>query len=158
MVEEPTAAECQRIYGEHGEYRKALKEKTHSDPRTKLPTRYHDFLDVSDRRTANTLPSLCGNAIDHKIDIEADPLTGREATVPWGPLYPMTRDELLVLCKTLTELLDKGFIRVSISAVGGPVPFVKKPGGGLRFCVDYRALNNISKKDCYALLLINETL
>ena len=32
-----------------------------------------------------------------------------------------------------------------------PVLFVKKPGGGLCFCVDYRALNNIIVKDRYLL-------
>ena len=70
----------------------------------------------------------------------------------------MSRDELLVLRKTLTELLDKGFIRVSTSLAGAPVLFVHKPGGGLRFCVDYRALNRLTIKDRYPLPLIRETL
>ncbi|KAI0992309.1 hypothetical protein K3495_g15877, partial [Podosphaera aphanis] len=70
----------------------------------------------------------------------------------------MSRDELLVLRKTLTELLDKGFIRVSNSPAAAPVLFVKKPGGGLRFCVDYRGLNRITRKDRYPLPLIYETL
>jgi RNase H-like domain found in reverse transcriptase/Reverse transcriptase (RNA-dependent DNA polymerase)/Integrase zinc binding domain len=74
------------------------------------------------------------------------------------PLYSMSRDELLVLRKTLTELLDQGFIRASHSAAAAPVIFVKKPGGGLRFCVDYRGLNAITLKDRYPLPLINETL
>ena len=38
----------------------------------------------------------------------------------------MTRDELLVLRKTLNELLNKGFIRASNSLAGAPVLFVKK--------------------------------
>jgi hypothetical protein len=38
------------------------------------------------------------------------------------------------------------------------VIFAKKPGGGLRFCVDYQALNAITQKDQYLLLLIRETL
>lgn len=70
----------------------------------------------------------------------------------------MSRDELLVLRKTLTELLEKEFIWVSNSPAAAPVLLVKKPGGGLRFCVDYRALNALTKKDRYPLPLINETL
>ena len=69
----------------------------------------------------------------------------------------MTRDELLVLWKTLNELLDKGFIRTSNSLIGAPVLFIKKEGG-LRFCVDYRGLNNITRKNRYPLPLIKETL
>ena len=53
----------------------------------------------------------------------------------------MSREELLVLRKTLTELLDKGFIRVSNSLAVVLVLFVKKLGNGLRFYVDYRNLN-----------------
>ena len=69
----------------------------------------------------------------------------------------MTRDKLLVLRKTLNELLDKGFICASNSLVGAPVLFVKKKGG-LRFCVDYRGLNDITRKNRYPLPLIKETL
>jgi hypothetical protein len=49
----------------------------------------------------------------------------------------MGQEELLVLRKTLTELLDKDFIRASNSPAAAPVLIVKKPGGGIRFCVDY---------------------
>ena len=69
----------------------------------------------------------------------------------------MIRDELLVLRKILNELLDKGFIRANSSLVRAPVLFVKKEGG-LRFCVDYRGLNDITRKDRYPLPLIKETL
>ena len=69
----------------------------------------------------------------------------------------MTRDKLLVLQKTLNELLDKGFIRTNNSLVGAPVLFIKKEGG-LRFCMDYRGLNDITRKDRYLLPLIKETL
>jgi len=77
---------------------------------------------------------------------------------PFGPLYPMSRNELTVLKEWLEENLRKGFIRPSSSPAASPVLFVKKPGGGLRFCVDYRALNNISAKDRYPLPLIKESL
>ena len=70
----------------------------------------------------------------------------------------MSQNELLVLRNTLNGLLDKGFIRVSQSSAAAPVLFVKKPGGGLRFCVDYHGLNKITRKDHYPLPLIQETL
>lgn len=130
---------------------KALKTKTYSDPRGKLPSHYQEYLDVFDRKESDRLPPHRGPGVDHQIEL--DP--GAEA--PWGPLYNMSRDELLVLRKSLTELLDKGFIRVSNSPAAAPVLFAKKPGGGLRFCVDYRGLNRISRKDRYPLPRINET-
>ena len=68
------------------------------------------------------------------------------------------KDQLLLLHKTLTELLDNGFIQVSNSLVAAPIIFVKKPGGELRFCVDYRRLNEISRKDSYPIPRIDETL
>jgi hypothetical protein len=137
---------------------KALKPKTITDPRTKLPDRYHEFLEVFDRKKADTLPPLRGSGIDHKIELEEKDEDGKKIEPPWGPLYNMSREELLVLRKTLTEHLGKGFIRVSNSPAAAPVLFVKKPGGGLRFCCDYRALNKVTKKDRYPLPLIHETL
>jgi hypothetical protein len=44
---------------------------------------------------------------DHAIPLEKDE-QGRKRDVPWGPLYGMSREKLLILKKTLTNLLDKG--------------------------------------------------
>ena len=90
--------------------------------------------------------------MDHAIELDNGKVP------PAMPLYFMSREALLVLRKTLTEYLDKGFIHASSSPAGAPVIFVKKPGGGLRFCVDYRGLNEITRRDRYPLPLINETL
>lgn len=137
---------------------KALSAKKHSNPAEKLPKHYQEYIDVFNREATEELPPLRGPGIDHSIEIDKDPSTGKEAGIPWGPLYSMSRDELLVLRKTLTDLLEKGFVRVSNSPAAAPVLFVKKPGGGLRFCVDYRALNKVTRRDRYPLPLINETL
>ena len=45
-----------------------------------------------------------------------------------------------------------------ISPKVSPVLFVRKPGGGFRFCVDYKAFNFITVKNRYPLPLIQETL
>ena len=63
-----------------------------------------------------------------------------------------------VVKKYIDEHLGKGFIRPSSSSAAVPVLLVRKPGGGLRFCVDYRALNSITIKNPYPIPLINETL
>ena len=70
----------------------------------------------------------------------------------------MSRDELLILRKTLIDLLDKGFIRVSNSLIITPVLFIKKLKRGLRFYIDYKRLNRVIKKDRYSLPFIYETL
>ena len=70
----------------------------------------------------------------------------------------MSRDELEVLKKYLIENLNKSFIQASSSSATALVLFVKKLGGRLCFCVDYRALNTITIKNCYPLPLIQEML
>jgi len=70
----------------------------------------------------------------------------------------MMREKLLVLCKTLTELLNKQFIQVNNSFAAVSVLFVQKSEDELQFCVNYCSLNWITQKNCYSLLLIYETL
>ena len=70
----------------------------------------------------------------------------------------MTREELIALREWLKDNLAKGFIRPSSSPAASPLLFVKKPGGKLRLCMDYRALNSITIKNRYPIPLVSETL
>lgn len=138
---------------------KALQEKervTPEDIQRALPRELQHHQDAFAEDEDGELPPHRGGK-DHSIELLRDD-QGRDLEVPWGPLYGMSREELLVLRKTLTDLLGKGWIRASSSPGGAPVLFVRKPGGGLRFCVDYRALNKITRSDRYPLPLIRETL
>ena len=56
----------------------------------------------------------------------------------------------------LQELLEKGFIRPSVSSWGAPVLFVKKKDGTLRLCIDYRQLNKLTVKNKYPLPIIDD--
>ena len=49
--------------------------------------------------------------------------------------------------KYIDKHLGKDFIRPSLSAVAAPVLLVRKLGGRLRFCVNHRALNEITVKN-----------
>ena len=135
---------------------KALARKKYVDPASKLPKVLLKHLELFNEVAADKLPPH-RDGVDHKVNLLKDE-KGHELAVPWGPLYNMSREELLVLRKTLSDYLSKGFIRASSSPAGAPVLFARKPGGGLRFCVDYRALNARSQHDRYPLPLIHETL
>ena len=56
----------------------------------------------------------------------------------------------------LKDLLDKVFIRPSISPWGAPVLFVKKKDGSLRLCIDYHQLNKVTIKNKYPLPRIDD--
>ena len=133
---------------------KALIRKEYRDPAQYAPDWLMPVINAFNRQDAKTLPPH-KKGIDHEINF----VEGKtNDDVPAMPLYQMSMDQLLVLRKILTELLDNDFIRVNNSPVTTPVIFVKKPGGGLRFCVDYRRLNEISRKDSYLIPRIDETL
>nr|GFB91759.1 putative reverse transcriptase domain-containing protein [Tanacetum cinerariifolium] len=69
--------------------------------------------------------------------------------------YRMAPIELKELKDQLQELLERGFIRLSVSPWGAPVLFVKKKDGSMRLCIDYRELNKITIRNRYPLLRID---
>ncbi|KAJ9675457.1 hypothetical protein PVL29_024401 [Vitis rotundifolia] len=64
--------------------------------------------------------------------------------------------ELRELKVQLQELLDKGFIRPSVSLWGALVLFVKKKDGSMRLCIDYRELNKVTVRNKYPLPRIDD--
>nr|GFB04503.1 putative reverse transcriptase domain, aspartic peptidase domain protein [Tanacetum cinerariifolium] len=70
--------------------------------------------------------------------------------------YRMAPVELKELKDQLQELLERGFIRPSVSPWGAPVLFVKKKDGSMRLCIDYRELNKITIQNCYPLPRIDD--
>ena len=60
--------------------------------------------------------------------------------------------------KYIDKHLRKGFIRSGLSAAAVLVLLIRKLESGLKFCIDYRALNIITVKNRYPIPLINKTL
>ncbi|GKF86041.1 hypothetical protein Tco_0253868, partial [Tanacetum coccineum] len=70
--------------------------------------------------------------------------------------YRLALSEMNELSKQLQELSDKGFIRPSSSPWGAPILFVKKKDRSFRMCIDYREFNNLTVKNRYPLLRIDD--
>ena len=49
------------------------------------------------------------------------------------------------------RMLEEGLVRESRSPFSAPIIIAQKPRGGLRYCTNFRALNEITEKDAYPL-------
>ena len=95
-----------------------------------IPT-ISDYLDVF-------LEELSGLPPHREIEFAINVIQG--ATSASITPYRMASVELKELKLQFQELLEKGFIRPSVSPWGAPMLFVKKKDGTLWLCVDYRQL------------------
>ncbi len=118
------------------------------DIKVKLSSEYQEFLDVFDRVQADKLSSH--RSYDHKIKLTSD------AALSWCWAYQMSFYKLQKVKKYLNENLFKEFIISSKASYFSLVLFILKANEDLQFCVDYRKLNAITKRNRYSLSLINE--
>ncbi|WJZ82022.1 hypothetical protein VitviT2T_001820 [Vitis vinifera] len=88
---------------------------------------------------------LPGLPPEKKVEFTID-LAPKTTPISKAP-YRMAPMELKELKIQLQELLDKGFIRPSVSPWGTPVLFVKKKDGSMRLCIDYRKLNKVTVRN-----------
>src|SRR5260221_10490303 len=118
--------------------------------KSKVPKKYHGFLNVFVDKEATTLPP------HHNQDIRIEIEDGKAP--PFSPIYSLTPMEKEALHTYISDNLAKGFIHPSTSSAASPILFVKKPNGSLCLCVDYHGLNAMTKHNRYPLPLVNELL
>ncbi|ETN00296.1 hypothetical protein PPTG_24275 [Phytophthora nicotianae INRA-310] len=83
--------------------------------------------------------------------------TGEHAPIKQPP-YRVSKAVGDVMESEIQEYLDLGLIRPSTSPWASPVLMIRKPEGGIRFCIDYRKLNAVTVKDSYPMPLIDDIL
>ncbi|KAL2245999.1 UNVERIFIED_CONTAM: Retrovirus-related Pol polyprotein from transposon [Sesamum indicum] len=105
-----------------------------------------EFEDVMSDELPRKLPPK--RAVDHEIELV--PGTRPPARAP----YRMSQPELVEFRKQLKDMLESGIIKPAKSSYGTPVLFQKKADGSLRLCCDYQALNKITVKNKYPILLV----
>jgi len=125
-------------------------EKILKEVKAKLSSKYHDYLDMFDRAMTDQL--LSHRFYDHKIELIDERTSSR------SHLYHMSDYKLQKMKNYLIEHLNKDFISSSSASYASFILFVEKKDDSLRFCVDYRKLNALIKRDRYFLSLIDETL
>jgi superfamily II DNA or RNA helicase len=81
-----------------------------------------------------------------------------ENNLGYSSLYKYTAEELQAVKEYIIKNLHKRFIISSQAPFAALILFIRKEDSSLHFCVDYRKLNTISKRDAYSILLIDETL
>jgi len=116
----------------------------------KLSIVYHDFLNVFDKEKTTQL--LLHRSYDHKIELE------EESQFFKSRLYSMLSHKLQKIKEYLEENLKKKFITLSKTSFASSILFVEKKDDSLCFCMNYRKLNALIKRDRYSILLIDEVL
>ncbi|CAG2225718.1 unnamed protein product [Mytilus edulis] len=82
--------------------------------------------------------------IQHKIN------TGNAAPVKQNPRrLPVAMQE--EADRELSRMLDAGVIEPSMSPWAAPIVLVRKKDGSVRYCIDFRKINSLTKRDSYTL-------
>lgn len=91
--------------------------------------------------------------IEHEIILQPDTRPVKQRYYPVSPVKQRLLDE------ELNRMLKEGIVEPSKSPWSSPAILVPKDGGTkYRFCVDYRALNAVTRKDAYPLPYISSIL
>jgi hypothetical protein len=122
------------------------KETSASHLPTDIPPQLRKLVEKYKLLFPETIPKgLPKHSFRHKIDL----IDGAKPHCRYP--YRLSLPELQELENQLRVLLAEGRIRTSSSPWGAPILFARKKDGGLRMCVDYRALNKLTIKNKYPL-------
>ncbi|KAE8973239.1 hypothetical protein PR002_g26257 [Phytophthora rubi] len=102
-------------------------------------------------KEAGDCPPVTALDVEHHID------TGSEKPIMLKRRRH-AQSEDAIMKDNVSKMLRAGVIEEGNGAWGFPVVLVRKKDGEVRFCVDYRALNKVTKRDVYPLPRIDETL
>jgi len=132
----------------------AIKNKRNQedqDIRDTVPREYYPVLDVFEKGGKTRVPPH-RPGIDLGIDLEEG------KTVPIKKIYALSYDKLQELHRYMKQNENRRWICRVKSGRASPIMCVKKKDGKVRLCADYRALNEVTKKDRHPLPLITKAI
>ncbi|KAL1140040.1 hypothetical protein AAG570_007017 [Ranatra chinensis] len=96
-------------------------------------------------------PLGCTHRVQHLVDKrDSKPIKQR-----YYPISPVLKRAMYA---GLDEMLQAGVVEPSKSAWSSPVVMIRKKEGSYRFCVDYRKVNAVTRRDAYPLPYVNHIL
>ena len=119
----------------------------------RLLEKYYNFINVFDRDKANIL--LLYRLYNYRVKFAK---SANETKLLKSRIYLMLDYKLEQIKKYLNKNFKKEFITLSKVLFALLILFAKKSNGELRFCVNYRKLNQIIKRNRYFISLIDEVL
>lgn len=120
------------------------REHLTSEQQQKLNDLTNKYLPLLSRGLGKT------NLVEHRIEVTSQPIRQRAYRVS-----PVVQERIDA---EISKMLELGVIERSRSAWSSPVLLVAKTDGTWRFCVDYRSLNKVTKKNAYPIPYINNIL
>jgi hypothetical protein len=134
-------------------------------PPVDQPTEFHTGAEVSAEQHAN-FRSLLYDDFPELMQPINSPHVSRQWNHPIEHVGPMksqrlkilSHDERAKLNRQLKDALGDSLIRPNYSEFGSPILFVRKAYGSLRLCIDYHALNEVTRKNVYPLPRVDDTL
>ncbi|KAJ4720982.1 Transposon Ty3-I Gag-Pol polyprotein [Melia azedarach] len=126
----------------------STSESTSSPPQ--IDKLLEEFAYVFPEELPKGLPPIRG--IEHQIDLIL------RAALPNRPTYRSNPEEAKELQRQVSELLERGYMRESMSPYSVPALLVPKKDGTMRMCVDSRAINKITMKYRYPIPKLDDML
>ena len=126
-------------------------EKLVTDLATKVLECYYDFLDVFLKKASDKI--FLYSKYDHKIK-----LPKKDKNHSHMALQGMFKLQLKYMKKFFEEHFKKDFIEANKVPCFSLILLARKSSGGVKFSLNYRKLNALTKKNAYPIPLIIETL
>jgi hypothetical protein len=133
-------------------------------PAAEQPTEFHTGEELTTYQRDNFQSLLYDNFPELLQPLDS-PHVSRQWDHPIETTGPMKRHRLnrlspaerAELNRQLKDAVDVGLIRPNYSEFGSQILFVRKVDGSLRLCIDYRGLNEVTRKDAYPLPRVDDT-
>ncbi|CAF4384057.1 unnamed protein product, partial [Rotaria magnacalcarata] len=153
---------CQEQFLSRNDLQKHLRQKCYpSEIRTQIEQLTRHIEDAEQREQLQQIlwkhgklfdlrqPSIIKATIHHAIE------TGTHPPIYTSPYRVSYKDEQIQR-EEIDKLLKQGVIEESKSPWSSPIVLVRKKDGSVRFCVDFRKLNNITTKDAFPMPRIDD--